>query len=91
MKVFADFQVLVGYFKITNQTLHTLEKPRHFKTAIAAEQKVVLSFRKQIWNRYFKCNILFFKFFFSNDSKGTFGVECHRYLYTLSVRLSLFW
>jgi len=48
VKVFADFQVLVGYFKITNQTLHTLEKPRHFKTAIATERKVVLSFRKQI-------------------------------------------
>ena len=48
VKVFADFQVLVGYFKITNQTLDTLEKTRHFKIAIAAERKVVLSFRKQI-------------------------------------------
>jgi len=28
-----------GYFKITNRTLHTLKKPRHFKTAIAPEQK----------------------------------------------------
>ena len=28
-----------GYFKITNRTLHTLKKPRHFKTAFAPEQK----------------------------------------------------
>jgi len=28
-----------GYFKITNRTLHTLKKLRHFKTAIAPEQK----------------------------------------------------
>jgi hypothetical protein len=30
-----------GYFKITNRnrTLHTLKKTRHFKTAIAPEQK----------------------------------------------------
>jgi len=27
------------YFKITNRTLHTLKKRRHFKTAIAPEQK----------------------------------------------------
>jgi len=26
-------------FKITNRTLHTLKKLRHFKTAIALEQK----------------------------------------------------
>jgi len=28
-----------GYFKITNRTLHTFTKTRHFKTAIAPEQK----------------------------------------------------
>jgi len=28
-----------GYFKITNHTLHTLKKTRHFKTAFALEQK----------------------------------------------------
>ena len=60
MKVFADFQVLVGYFKITNQTLHTLEKPRHFKTAIATELEVVSIIRKHIWNYHFKFYILSF-------------------------------
>jgi hypothetical protein len=29
------------YFKITNRTLHTLKKLRHFKTAIAPEQKIL--------------------------------------------------
>jgi len=28
-----------GYFKITNRTLHTLKKPRNFKTAFAPERK----------------------------------------------------
>ena len=28
-----------GYFKITSRTLHTLKKLRHFKIAIAPEQK----------------------------------------------------
>ena len=28
-----------GYFKITNRTLQTLKKTRHFKTAFAPEQK----------------------------------------------------
>ena len=71
---FADFQVLVGYFKITNQLYTHWKKLRYVKTAIAAEQKVVLSFWKQIWNRYFKCYILFFMLFFQITLKCTFGV-----------------
>jgi hypothetical protein len=37
-----------------------IEKPRHFKTAIAAEPEVVSIIRKHIWNYHFKFYILFF-------------------------------
>ena len=57
---FADFQVLVGYFKITNQTPHTLKKLHRFKTAIAAEPEVVSIIQKGIWNSRFKFYILSF-------------------------------
>ena len=51
---------MVGYFKITNQTPHTLKKPRRFKTAIASEPEVVLIIRKNIWNFFFQFYILSF-------------------------------
>ena len=37
-----------------------IEKPRHFKTAIAAEPEVVSIIRKHIWNHHFKFYILSF-------------------------------
>jgi len=37
-----------------------IEKPRHFKTAIAAEPEVVSIIRKHIWNYHFKFYILSF-------------------------------
>ena len=67
VKVFADFQVLIGYFKITNKTLHTLEKPCHFKTAIAAVRKVV-----GIELPKFFLELLLF--FCQMTLKGTFGM-----------------
>ena len=43
------------------QALDThIEKPRHFKTAIAAQPEIVLIIRKHIWNYHFKFYILFF-------------------------------
>ena len=82
---FCRFPSAGGYFKITNygwlsthiehntQTQHTLKKRCHLKTVIMVEQKVVLSFQKQIWNRYFKHALFYFLcLFLSNDSKGNF-------------------
>ena len=37
-----------------------IEKPRHFKTAIAAEPEVVSIIQKHIWNYHFKFYILSF-------------------------------
>ena len=37
-----------------------IEKPHHFKTAIAAEPEVVSIIRKYIWNYHFKFYILSF-------------------------------
>ena len=37
-----------------------IEKPRHFKTAFAAEPEVVSIIRKHIWNYHFKFYILSF-------------------------------
>jgi len=60
---FVDFQVLVGYFKITNQTPHTLKKSGRFKTVVAAEPEIVSLIRKHIWNFRFKFYILSFVHF----------------------------
>ena len=57
---FVDFQVLVVYFKITNQTPHTLKKLLRFKTVIEVDPEVVSIIRKHIWNCRFKFYILSF-------------------------------
>ena len=69
--VLGGFHGDLNFFDLHEKPLHSLvtvrqaldthiEKPRHFKTAIAAELKVVLTIRKHIWNCRFKFYILSF-------------------------------